>query len=116
MNGTDREYLEFSFRPCPDVAASLSKREREIVTLISQGLTNQEIAQKMFLSINTVKTYIRTTYRRLGVASRSQAVIWGIRNEQRLAELVEPDSDLLGPATAGNAASVRAGRRAARET
>jgi DNA-binding CsgD family transcriptional regulator len=75
-----------------DVASRLSKREREIVTLISQGLSNQEIAEKLFLSINSVKTYIRTAYRRLDVTTRSQAVIWGVRNERRLTELAQADA------------------------
>jgi DNA-binding CsgD family transcriptional regulator len=73
----------------PDLysADRLSRREREVVSLISQGLTNQEIAEKLYLSVNSVKTYIRTAYRRIDVTRRSQAVIWGIRNEQRLLEL-----------------------------
>src|SRR6187200_3411128 len=62
----------------PDVATlaqlhHLSVREGEILRLISQGLSNQEIAEKAYLSINTVKSYIRSAYRRMGVESRSQA-------------------------------------------
>lgn len=75
-------------------ADDLSKREREMITLISQGLSNQEIAETLFLSINSVKTYIRTAYHRIGATRRSQAVIWGIRNETRLAELGEADADV----------------------
>lgn len=58
----------------------LSAREAEIIALITQGLSNQEIAARSYLSINSVKTYIRTAYRKMGVASRSQAVLWGVRN------------------------------------
>ena len=58
----------------------LSAREAEIIALITQGLSNQEIAQRSYLSINSVKTYIRTAYRKMGVASRSQAVLWGVRH------------------------------------
>ncbi len=67
----------------PDVATlsqlhHLSVREGEILRLISQGLSNQEIAEKAYLSINTVKSYIRSAYRRMGVESRSQAILWAI--------------------------------------
>jgi NarL family two-component system response regulator LiaR len=58
----------------------LSVREAEIIALVTQGLSNQEIADRCYLSINSVKTYIRTAYRKMGVARRSQAVLWGIKN------------------------------------
>ncbi len=67
----------------PDVATlaqlhHLSVREAEILRLISQGLSNQAIAETAYLSINTVKSYIRSAYRRMGVESRSQAILWAI--------------------------------------
>ena len=58
----------------------LSAREAEVLALITQGLSNQEIAERTYLSINSVKTYIRTAYRKIGVSSRAQAVAWGFRN------------------------------------
>lgn len=58
----------------------LSAREAEIIALITQGLSNQDIARRSYLSINSVKTYIRTAYRKMGVTSRSQAVLWGVRH------------------------------------
>lgn len=58
----------------------LSAREAEVLALITQGLSNQEIAERTYLSINSVKTYIRTAYRKIGVARRSQAVLWGTRH------------------------------------
>ncbi|WP_435748014.1 response regulator transcription factor [Nocardioides sp. SYSU DS0663] len=58
----------------------LTPRESEILALITQGLSNREIAAQTFLSINSVKTYIRTAYRKVGVARRSQAVGWGMRH------------------------------------
>ena len=64
----------------PGRSAGLTPREAEIVALITQGLSNQEIAERAFLSINSVKTYIRTAYRKINVASRSQAVLWGVDN------------------------------------
>jgi NarL family two-component system response regulator LiaR len=64
----------------PGRAAGLSSREAEIIALITQGLSNQDIADRAYLSINSVKTYIRSAYRKIGVTSRSQAVLWGVDN------------------------------------
>ncbi len=64
----------------PGRAAGLSPREAEILALITQGLSNQEIADRAYLSINSVKTYIRSAYRKIGVNRRTQAVLWGMRN------------------------------------
>lgn len=72
----------------PGRAAGLSSREAEIIALITQGLSNQEIADRAYLSINSVKTYIRSTYRKIGVSTRSQAVAWGIQHGFP----VEPDA------------------------
>lgn len=58
----------------------LSARESEVLTLIVQGLSNQEIADRSYLSINSVKTYIRTAYRKIGVSRRAQAVVWGMNH------------------------------------
>ncbi|MGB3829489.1 MAG: response regulator transcription factor [Ornithinimicrobium sp.] len=54
----------------------LTPRESEIVALIAQGLSNKQIVERTFLSINSVKSYIRSAYRTMGVTSRSQAVRW----------------------------------------
>ena len=62
----------------PGRTLGLSERESEIIALITQGLTNEQIADRAYLSINTVKSYIRTAYRKMRVSSRSQAVLWGI--------------------------------------
>lgn len=52
----------------------LSKRELEILSLMAQGLTNNEIAQQIFISAQTVKVHTRNIYSKLGVNSRRQAV------------------------------------------
>ena len=57
----------------------LSARESEVIALITAGLSNQEIALRTYLSINSVKTYIRTAYRKIGVTTRPQAVGWAIQ-------------------------------------
>ena len=58
----------------------LTERERTILTLIADGLSNQQIADHLFLSINSVKTYVRSAYKKIGVATRTQAVLWGIEH------------------------------------
>jgi NarL family two-component system response regulator LiaR len=62
----------------PGREQGLTERESEIVTMIAQGLSNQEIADRAYLSINSVKTYIRAAYKKMDVTRRSQAVRWAI--------------------------------------
>jgi pimeloyl-ACP methyl ester carboxylesterase/DNA-binding CsgD family transcriptional regulator len=52
----------------------LSQREREILTRLSSGLSDQQIADELFLSLHTVKWYNRQIYSKLGVSSRTQAI------------------------------------------
>lgn len=64
----------------PGQDAGLTAREAEVVALITRGLSNQDIARKTYITINTLKSYIRSAYRKMGVESRSQAVRWGMEN------------------------------------
>jgi NarL family two-component system response regulator LiaR len=66
------------FGTWPGEAHGLSPREAEVLALICQGFSNDEIADRAYLSINTVKTYVRTLYRKIGVESRTRALLWGI--------------------------------------
>lgn len=58
---------------------ALTPREREILTLAAQGLNSQGIADRLFLSVSTVKTHLRGLYRKLDVSDRTQAVLVGIQ-------------------------------------
>jgi LuxR family maltose regulon positive regulatory protein len=58
----------------PELVEPLSERELEVLQLIAEGLTNPEIAARLFLALNTVKTHSRNIYGKLGVHSRTQAV------------------------------------------
>jgi DNA-binding NarL/FixJ family response regulator len=62
----------------PGRREGLTDREAEILALITQGKSNADVAAQTYLSPNTVKSYIRTLYRKIGVASRTQAVLWGV--------------------------------------
>ena len=64
----------------PGRGEGLTDRESEILALITQGRSNAEVAALTFLSPNTVKSYIRNIYRKIDVASRTQAVLWGVNN------------------------------------
>lgn len=65
----------------PGRLEGLSARESETLALITRGLSNLEIAEQSYLSINSVKTYIRSAYRKIGVTRRSQAVLWGLQHD-----------------------------------
>ena len=60
--------------------AGLTLREAETLALIVRGKRNVEVAQAYGLSINSVKSYIRSAYRKMGVSSRTQAVAWGVQH------------------------------------
>ncbi len=64
----------------PGRTERLTERESEILALITQGKSNADIAELTFLSPNTVKSYIRTAYRKIGAGSRTQAVLWGVHH------------------------------------
>jgi NarL family two-component system response regulator LiaR len=75
--------------------AGLSVREADILTLIAAGLSNAEIAAALFMTINTVKTYIRSLYKRIGVTRRSKAVLWAL--QRGLGTQPEGSAARLGP-------------------
>jgi ATP/maltotriose-dependent transcriptional regulator MalT len=52
----------------------LSRRELEVLTLIAQGNSNQQIAEQLYISVHTVKTHARRIHGKLGVERRTQAV------------------------------------------
>ncbi len=77
----------------PGRSEGLTARQAEVVTLITQGFTNEQIARRTYLSMNTVKSYIRGAYRQMGVSSRTQAVLWGVEHgmlPDRLREKKDP--------------------------
>jgi LuxR family transcriptional regulator, maltose regulon positive regulatory protein len=61
------ELVDFTYQP-------LSERELEVMGLIAAGLTNQQISDHLYISLNTVKTHVKNIYQRLEVTNRAQAI------------------------------------------
>lgn len=60
-------------------SASLTNREREILALLADGLGNKQIATRLGISPNTVKTHLELLFEKIGVRSRAEAVAVGVR-------------------------------------
>ena len=65
---------DFVFNEIEFLNLGISKRELEVLALISEGLSNQEIAERLFVSLNTVKTHSSRLFEKMEVKSRTQAV------------------------------------------
>ncbi|GAA1939851.1 response regulator transcription factor [Nocardioides marmoribigeumensis] len=67
--------------PSAEVAnADLTRRETQVLGLIASGMSNADIARATNLSINSVKTYIRGAYQKIGARNRAQALLWALHN------------------------------------
>jgi two-component system response regulator DevR len=63
--------------PTDSRLASLTQREREVLDLIADGLTNRQIGERMFLAEKTVKNYVSSLLGKLGMERRTQAAVFG---------------------------------------
>ena len=57
-------------------AAPLTRRERVILSNLDEDVTLEEIATRLFVTRNTVKSQVRSVYRKIGVSTRAEAVAW----------------------------------------
>lgn len=55
---------------------SLTSREAQILGMLAQAKSNQEIADELYLSVNSIKTHCRNLYRKIGASNRTEAVVW----------------------------------------
>ncbi len=67
-------------RRWPGKLHDLTEREAEVLALITQGYENDAIAERLYISPNTLKSRIRKLYRRLGFENRVQAAVWGVKH------------------------------------
>src|SRR5215207_2123066 len=61
-------------------SSQISEREREILRLVAMGATNQQIANELNISVNTVKVHLRNIFGKIGAASRTEATVYAIRS------------------------------------
>ncbi len=63
-----------------DLLAELTKREIDVLKLVAEGKFNKEIAEKLGISERTVKNHVSNMFKKIGVADRTQAAVFAIRN------------------------------------
>jgi len=57
---------------------SLSKREREVLQLLTEGAENKAIAESLEITVNTIEKHLENIYRKLGTTSRAEAILWWV--------------------------------------
>lgn len=67
-------------RPTKQPLVDLTEREQEVLKLVVQGLSNQQIADSLFISITTVKAHISNILSKLGVSSRAEAIAYALKH------------------------------------
>ena len=80
LKGMLSEMKPGSGMQAPTAARNLTKREREILALVAEGMSNREIADKLVLSPETVKSHVAAILEKLNVSDRTQAAIYAVRN------------------------------------
>jgi DNA-binding NarL/FixJ family response regulator len=68
-------------RPPPDPLEPLSPRERQVLLLIADGQSNRQIAEKLFIGEQTVKTHVSSILTKLGLQDRLQAAVFALRHQ-----------------------------------
>ncbi|GGS18185.1 DNA-binding response regulator [Actinokineospora fastidiosa] len=79
---TTARVLERMRRSASDELSAMTEREREVLELMGEGLSNRQIAERLFLAEKTVKNYVTSVLAKLGMQRRTQAVAWFARRER----------------------------------
>lgn len=67
--------------PAPTLGVhSLTRRERVVLAELAEDVTLEEIAARLFVTRNTVKSQVRSVYRKIGASTRAEAVAWAVAN------------------------------------
>jgi DNA-binding NarL/FixJ family response regulator len=74
--------------PADDLVEPLTDREKDVIRLLGQGMSNKEIGTALFITERTARTYVSNILGKLGLASRTQAALWAV--EHKLAETPKP--------------------------
>ena len=83
--------LHICGRSKTDTEETLTPREWEVLELIAQGLSNEEIANKLFISLHTAKTHVHNILRKLDMTHRIQAALYAVNNK----DMLQPDTSLF---------------------
>ncbi|MCA9872355.1 MAG: response regulator transcription factor [Ardenticatenaceae bacterium] len=67
----------------PVLETNLTEREQQVLEAVAEGLTNQEIAQRLMIGVNTVRTHISTILRKLGLSNRTQLAVYMLDRRER---------------------------------
>ncbi|MFK4926093.1 response regulator transcription factor [Lactococcus garvieae] len=81
LSGAVKEKINQQKYRKPELYDNLSKREMEVLKILAQGLSNQEIADQLFISLKTVKTHVSNIFNKLEVNDRTQATIYAIQHK-----------------------------------
>jgi NarL family two-component system response regulator LiaR len=77
---TGKMMMKMRQKPVHNPHDELTAREMEILLLVAEGKTNQEIADELFIALKTVKTHVSNILSKLGVQDRTQAVIYAFKH------------------------------------
>ncbi|MCH1722954.1 response regulator transcription factor [Lactococcus formosensis] len=81
LSGAVKEKINQQKHRKPELYDNLSKREMEVLKILAQGFSNQEIADQLFISLKTVKTHVSNIFNKLDVNDRTQATIYAIQHK-----------------------------------